>query len=119
MPESNTQTTDTRTIQTSNFDQRADKWWESRWAFIMAIAIPLLAVMGVYTKLQLNDLSQRDSVIAAQSQVQALQNQFILFINGDFKDQSQRIIDLTTSVNSLTVQVAQLQTIINERIPAK
>lgn len=96
-----------------SFDDRAaDKWWESRWAFIMAIALPLIAVMASYAALQINDTKQSDDISNIESQQ-------TLFQQGDFKDSQQRVTDLTTAVNELTVKVAELQTIINERIPAK
>jgi hypothetical protein len=119
MQKNNLQTTNTQTTTTSTFDQKADKWWESRWAFVMAIAIPLIAVTGVWADLRLADQRQEDAISLDQTEHADLQAQITLFINGDFKDQTQRVVDLTTSVNALTVQVAQLQTIINERIPAK
>lgn len=108
MPEGE-RTTITQTRGTFD-DRAADKWWESRWAFVMAIAIPLIAVMASYAALQINDTKQSDEISAMQAQVN-------LFENGDFKDSEQRVTDLTTAVNQLTVQVAQLTTIINDRIP--
>ncbi len=114
MPENNMpeQVRTTLTETRGNFDDRADKWWESRWAFVMAIAIPLISIMLVYGALQISDTKQSDALQTIQAQAE-------LFRNGDFKDSQQRVTDLENAVNNLTVQVAQLTTIINERIPKK
>lgn len=109
MPE---QVRTTLTETRGSFDDRADKWWESRWAFVMAIAIPLISIMAVYGALQIADTKQSDTL-------QTLQQQEELFRTGDFKDSQQRVTDLESAVNQLTVQVAQLRTIIDERIPKK
>jgi len=119
MSKNNQQTTSTQTTTTSNFEQKADKWWESRWAFVMAIAVPLISIMLVYSALQLADLKQSDQIKNVAAQVTAMQAQQTLFQQGDFKDSQQRVTDLEVAVNQLTVQIAQLQTIINERIPKK
>jgi hypothetical protein len=38
---------------------------------------------------------------------------------GDLKDTQRQLSDMTVMINTLTVQVAKLETIINERLPAK
>lgn len=101
------------TQQSSNtFDARADKWWESRWAFVMAIAVPLISIMSVYAALQISDTKQTEAI-------SSLEKQQLLFMQGDFKDSQQRVTDLMNAVNEQSRQIVELKTIINERIPAK
>lgn len=90
----------------NGFDARADKWWESRWAFVMAIAIPLISIMSVYTALEISDAQQKDAITSLQTSV-------TLFQDGDFKDQTARIQELTAAVNQLSIQVGGLTTVVN------
>jgi hypothetical protein len=103
----------------AQFEQQAKKWFEGYWGFVVGIAIPLIAVLGVYAQLQISDVRQMDAIMADVKEHKNLEDKITLFMNGDFKDQTARVDDNTKAINDLRVEIGKLETLIAERIPIK